>query len=260
MSQSATLNRRVKDFLLYETPVGVAVATYRIKTNHHSQSNEAKILDDLLAQIEAPKTFVEFGFHAHEFNCVNLISSHRGLLIDGSERTVTLARKVLPRSIEIVAQFLTLETLSIIEDKFGQKTIGVLSIDVDGNDFWFLQKLIHLRPAVISVEYNASFGLSPITVPYDPAFVRHEKHISGWYHGASLTAVSKLCEESGYHLVAVSDDGINAFFIRSDIIPTSMPILKSEEAYRENLLRNKWSGTTQKDQWQAIKGLPYVQV
>ena len=36
--------------------------------------------------------------------------------------------------------------------------LGVLSVDIDGNDYWILKKLlIHFKPEIICVEYNASF-------------------------------------------------------------------------------------------------------
>ncbi len=68
-----------------------------------------------------------------------------------------------------------------------------------------------MKPAVIRVEYNATFGLEPITVPYDPALDRFSKHPTGWCHGASLTALAKLCAEHGYGLAAVLDASANAF-------------------------------------------------
>lgn len=76
----------------------------------------------------------------------------------------------------------------------------MLSVDVDGNDYWFLKALLPARPAVVVVEYNASFGLNPVTVPYEPAFDRMAKHDSGWYHGASITALTKLCKTHGYKM------------------------------------------------------------
>jgi hypothetical protein len=134
-------------------------------------------------------------------------------LIDGNARQVADARALFSDRIKIVEAFLTLDNLDFIESHFPK--IGVLSIDVDGNDYWFLDELIHTEPSVICVEYNSSFGLEPITVPYDAAFDRHQKHPRGWYHGASLTALSKLCATHGYGLAAISSTGTNAFFTRA---------------------------------------------
>jgi len=76
-----------------------------------------------------------------------------------------------------------------------------------------------------------------------------------WYHGASITALHALCARSGYRLVAVSDSGINLFFMRD-----AARSLEPSEAYRENRLRNGWSNTTAPQQWQTICDLPFVTV
>jgi hypothetical protein len=147
-----------------------------------SESDESAIIARLTAK--ATRTFVEFGFHPVEFNCVALAKdpAWRGLLIDGSKQIVDDARALWPDRIKMTNAFLSLDNLDLIRNQF--EKIGLLSIDVDGNDYWFLKALIDLAPDVISVEYNSAFGLRPVTVLYDPAFDRHKKHERGWYHGA----------------------------------------------------------------------------
>jgi len=225
---------------------------YRLKSlRSRGQSNESRILSELAR--DAPRTFIEFGFHPIEFNCAALARNPawRGLLIDGSLRQVEDARAILPSHVEAVQSVLALDNLDLIRSKF--KQLGVLSIDVDGNDYWFLKALIDINPTVICVEYNASFGLEPISVPYDPTFDRHEKHPSGWYHGASLTAVAKLCASNGYGLAAISDAGANAFFTRTGKLD---PVT----SWRPNTLRDQWSGTNAQEQYLSIRGLPFVEV
>ncbi len=194
------------------------------------QSDESQIIYDLAK--DAPRTFVEFGFHPIEFNCAALARSAdwQGLLVDGSARQVADARSLFADRIRIIESFLTLENIDFIKFHFPQT--GVLSIDVDGNDYWFLEKLIDANPTVVCVEYNASMGLESITVPYDPSFDRYQKHPSGWYHGASLAAFSKLCATHGYGLAAISSAGGNAFFTRSGK-------LDPKTSWRASALRNK---------------------
>jgi hypothetical protein len=215
------------------------------------QSNEAQIINRL--STDAPKTFVEFGFHPIEFNCISLArrKDWQGLLIDGNARQVDDARTLYPDRIKIVKAFLTLDNLDFIKSAFAK--IGVLSIDVDGSDYWFLEKLIDTRPTMISVEYNSTFGLEPITVPYDPHFDRHEKHPRGWYHGASLAALAKLSAAHGYGLAAVSEAGANAFFtVKGNLDPKT--------AWKPNTLREQYSGVPHPKQWDVVKDLPFVQV
>lgn len=244
---------------LRRTPLHYIWHAYLAPARAKGQSDEAEILRDLVRRFDVPKLFVEFGFHPREFNCAELSTSFDGLLIDGDQETVSLARRLLPRNITSVCQFLDLENLGVISDFCKGRALGILSIDVDGNDYWFLERLLPLRPAVVVIEYNASFGLRPVSVPYDKSFDRHQKHASGWYHGASLTAVASLCESAGYGLVAVSKGGGNAFLVRRDLLGDA-PVLTPEAAFRENTLRNGWSNTTSVQQWERIKHLPYVDV
>lgn len=216
-----------------------------------SQSDEAAILGRLSAHSE--KTFVEFGFHPTEFNCSLLARTPgwRGLLIDGDKDQVEDARHLLPHSVEVVQRFVDLDNINLAARHF--RKIGVLSIDVDGNDYWFLEALITAEPDVISVEYNSTLGLDPISVPYDPAFDRHMKHPRGWYHGASLTALAKLSARFGYGLAAVSANGCNAFFTRDGA-------LDPKEAWRPNSFREKHSTVSHERQWDAVRHLPFITV
>jgi hypothetical protein len=224
-----------------------------------SQSNEAEILARLVEQLDAPRSFLEFGFSPFELNCASLLHTCRGLLVDGDAGNVEGARRVMPPDVEALQLFLDLDNLHVLSDRFRPGDLGVLSIDVDGNDYWFLEALLPaLQPAIAVIEYNASFGLRPISVPYDPTFDRHEKHASGWYHGASLEALTRLAARHGYRLVEIAEGGNNAFYARRE--SDELPTLEVADAYREEALRNEWSGTTAPEQWETIKDLPYVTI
>ncbi|MBC9876316.1 hypothetical protein G8O24_03015 [Bradyrhizobium sp. INPA01-394B] len=216
-----------------------------------SEADEGDIIANLTK--DCPRTFIEFGFHPVEFNCIRLAQNPewRGLLVDGSKQQADDARALWPDRIDIVHSFLTLDNIDFIRNQFPQ--VGVLSIDVDGNDYWFLKALIGLRPSLIIAEYNSTLGHEPITVPYDPAFDRFQKHPRGWYHGASLTALTKLCAEHGYGLAAGSDGSCNAFF-------TKTGKLNPAEVWKPKKLREQLSGVSHMDQWQSLKDLPYVHV
>jgi hypothetical protein len=172
-------------------------------------------------------------------------------LIDRNRRQVEDARSLFSDRIKIVEAFLTLDNLDFIKTSFAK--VGMLSIDVDGNDYWFLEHLIDTKPTVICVEYNSTFGNEPITVPYDPTFDRNKKHPKGWYHGASLAALSKLCALHGYGLSAVSSAGTNAFF-------TTAGSLDPDAAWKPNSFRETFSGVSHDKQWDAIKHLPFERV
>lgn len=240
----------MREFVRNNTALRRLYYRYRL-LRPRSEADERQILSKLTEA--APRTFVEFGFHPIEFNCVEFARNPEwsGLLIDGSRRQVDDARALWPARIEFVESFLTLDNLDFIRQRFPR--LGVLSIDVDGNDYWFLKALIDTSPAVISVEYNSTLGFEPVTVPYDPSFDRHQKHPRGWYHGASLTALAKLCEQHGYGLAAGSNGSCNAFFTRTGT-------LRPEDVWKPKTLRAQLSGIPHERQWDEIKDLPFVTV
>jgi hypothetical protein len=227
-----------------------------------SQSNEQELLAQLLRGVSVPHTFCEFGFDANEFNCAQLINAGwHGVLIDGDARKVAAAQSVFPRRVTVLCEYVNRDNVyNTISRYYAPHTLGVLSIDVDGNDYWFLQALLALQPGLIICEYNASLLHQSITVPYEAQFDRHAKHSLGFYHGASLSALAALCARYQYDLMAVCDAGLNAFFRRRDLCPTQLP-LDPALAWRPNLLRAQYNhGMTPEQQWESVKEMPFVSV
>jgi hypothetical protein len=90
----------------------------------------------------------------------------------------------------------------------------VVSIDVDGNDYWIWQALERFRPRVVVIEYNGDLDpASEQVMPYTPGF--RWDHSSGY--GASLGALEALGAEKGYTLVHTESAGVNAFFVRTEL-------------------------------------------
>jgi len=49
--------------------------------------------------------------------------------------------------------------------------IGLLSVDIDGNDYWVWQAIDAVNPVIVAVEWNSVFGPeAAISIPYDPKF------------------------------------------------------------------------------------------
>jgi len=222
-----------------------------------SQSDESFIIDKLLLRFEVPRVFVEFGFSGWEFNCIRLTDDWKGLLLDGDSYNVRIAKLIFGANILAERTWITLETIQSVLNFMASNAVGVLSIDVDGNDYWFLEKLIVSRPAIIIVEYNSSLGLRPITVPYDPDFDRITKDPTHTYYGASLMALHLLCDRHGYSLVELSSNGVNAFFVRKDLLTPDDLQLLPENVFREKPFADR---SRPSHQWDRIKHLPYVDV
>ena len=244
-----------------QTPLAIPfiILKHALNKDGLSQSNEAQIIDRLISRFKVPKSFIEFGFSGWEFNCIKIANEWEGLLIDGSAYNVTIAKQIFPKAITAKQIWLTLETLNYVLNYSETRKLGILSIDVDGNDYWFLDRLITIGPAIIIVEFNVSFGLFPISVPYDPAFDRTIKHESCEYYGASLSAMCHLCNLHGYSLIEISKNGVNAFFVRNDLLSVDDRTLTPNEGCREKLYPDGTVAPTLKF-WDVIKNLPYVDV
>lgn len=111
-----------------------------------------------------------------------------------------------------------MDTLGYVLDYSKEKELGMLSIDVDGNDYWFLEKLIVTNSSIIIVDLNVSFGLRPISVHYDPTFDREKKYESLGYYGASISVSHYPCDIHNYSLMDISKNGVNAFFVKNNLL------------------------------------------
>ena len=233
-----------------------------------SQNGEDGILRFLYSQAGfESRRFVEFGFGPHQCNSLRLMlhEGFKGLLMDGSEencRFFDIAAEHLQVSgVKAVRAFLTRENLDHLIEQHGTPgEIDLLSLDVDGNDYWFWEALTSVSPRVVCIEYNAGIGPElSCTVPYDPAFERFAKHPSGFFHGASLKAMESLGKRKGYRLVGCDSTGTNAFFLREDVEAPAVATLTAAEAYRPhaNWLKR---GFSEKEQLEIMRTMPYMEV
>lgn len=233
-----------------------------------SQNGEDGILRYLYSTIGSKsKLFLEFGFGVLENNSLRLIMKENfgGIFIDGSMTSVrhfnNAARYLKLHHVRAIHQFLDLNNLEpTIKECRLPEEIDLLSIDVDGNDYWFWQGLNCLSPRVAVVEYNASLGPeASLTVPYDPTFDRRRFGACWFYHGASLTALQRLGERKGYGLVGCDSNGINAFFVREDCLTKDLTVLSPQSAYRPHKSRLA-RGFSAADQLRIIQDFPYINI
>ncbi len=183
------------------------------------------------------KTFVEFGSDdGINSNTANLYYNHdfTGLYIDGNEKALDRGRYFFKHhSNQKVAQpifkhaMITAENINELISSAGfSGEIGVLSIDIDGNDYWVWKAIECVSPQVVIIETHNEFGLNDIIVPYDPNYFYPGKHPT--YHGASPVAMTKLAKKKGYRLVGANELGFNLIYVREDLIPELLPEVSVE--------------------------------
>jgi hypothetical protein len=127
--------------------------------------------------------------------------------------------------------FITKDNInSLIASRFSGD-IGLLSIDIDGNDYWIWDAINVVNPRIVICEYNSVFGSKHcVSIPYSADFVRQKAHYSNLYFGASLGALTMLAEKRGYFFVGSNSIGSNAFFVRKDVIG-NLPVVSLEDGY-----------------------------
>lgn len=93
--------------------------------------------------------------------------------------------------------------------------IGLLSLDIDGIDYWVWKELNVIEPIIFVCEYNSNFGdKTAISVPYDKNFDRKKFHYSNLAFGASLEAFKYICKKKNYIFLGTNSNGVNAYFIK----------------------------------------------
>jgi hypothetical protein len=221
-----------------------------------SQNGEDGILLEIFNQIGIKNhTFVEFGIgNGTQCNSANLINNFGwgGLLIEGSESMAKHAKKIYEgKPVRVTNAFITAENINdLIKDAQLPQEVDLLSVDIDGNDYWVWKAIEVIKPRVVVAEFNNSFGpKDSVTIPYNPTFYRYDHDSTGIYHGMSLAAAVKLGRAKEMIYVGCDSLGINAFFIRQDLLQGDFMEVSSEAFFEEQYFR---SLKISKDEQQAI--------
>jgi hypothetical protein len=205
-----------------------------------SQWGEDGIINWLISKLPSiPKKFIEFGVENYkESNTRLLLYLHnwQGLVIDSSDNDIKdiKSQEISWRyQLNAVTSHITKENInSLLQKNRFTSDIGLLSIDIDGNDYYVWRSIDIIKPVIVVVEYNAVLGdLHSITVPYNPNFFRTKAHYSNLYFGASLKALIDLGKDKGYTFLGTNTNGVNAFFVRNDFASEITQLLSSISAY-----------------------------
>lgn len=233
----------------------------------YSQNGEDGIIEFIFSKIGTTnKFFVEFGVgNGFECNTVYLLEKNgwRGLMMDygadqniqwkgvmkkawynrklgliGSiQKDLAFFKKIISRTkrsrcfhIDIKLEKVTAENIQNLFQKYNvPKNFDLLSIDIDYNDYWVWKAIIDYSPKVVVIEYNSSIlPTESKVVPYDP----EAKWDGTNYFGASLLALKNLGLTKGYTLVGCDNNGVNAFFCKSELLD-GIKIKDIKDLYRK---------------------------
>ena len=211
-----------------------------------SQFGDDGIIQYLIHRLAPlPDSFVEFGVENYrESNTRFLLLNNnwRGLVMDSDAASIDHIQHdeiYWRHTLTARRAFVTRDNIDDLLKEAGfLGEVGLLSIDIDGNDYWVWEKLTAINPVIVIVEYNSIFGPDlAVTIPYHPNFARHQAHYSGQFWGASLTALTQLAEKKGYSPVGCNSAGNNAYFVRKDKID-NLPVLTAKEAFVDARFRD----------------------
>jgi hypothetical protein len=190
-----------------------------------SQNDEDGIISEIFNRIGTTnKKFVEFGV-GNGLECNSHFLLHKGwkgLWIEGNKKCIKQIKKLFVEPLKksqltILNEFITRENINeLIGGEGGVKgEIDLLSIDIDGNDFWVWEGINCIDSRVVVIEYNPKFPPPHEWVmPYDPKYIYDG---TSDFLGASLESLDKLGRKLGYQLVGTTMGGINAFFVKSEL-------------------------------------------
>lgn len=235
------------DFLLY---IFVKIKSIFYKAS--SQSDESKILDKLIEKFNLKKNFLEIGFSPWEYNCSNISNFNKGYIIDANKVNIKIGKWLLKNTL-FICEFIDLDNIEEIIKKININ-INILSLDIDGNDYYIMEKLIKLDPSLIICEYNPAFHLRPITTVYKKHFDRTKEHKDWLYYGCSIKSWEIFMKKNGYSMVAISKSGVNVFFVKDQFMINKNEIINPENSF----IDYDWpEGESHIDQWKKIKDMKF---
>jgi hypothetical protein len=223
-----------------------------VEFRNYSQNGEDGILWYVFAVIGTTnKMCVEIcAGSGEQCNTSNLIINHgwTGMLFDGDERNVSRGRAIFaghPDTFSFPPKFvhawITAENVdSLIGESGFRGEIDLLSLDIDGIDYWLWKAIEVVRPRVVIAEVQAVWGSErSVTVPYSPDFRAGFFKGFGIYSGASLPAFVKLARQKGYRLVGCQRYGFNAVFVRNDVGTQELPEVSAGDCFHHPFA--KWA-------------------
>lgn len=240
--QNGNILTLLQQNILQECKKDIKKAEFKV----FSQWGDDGIIQFLINYLDIEEsTFIEFGVENYkEANTRYLLINNnwKGLIIDGSTENIQSIKNediYWKHDLTVVGKFITKENINqIISSNGFNGEIGILHIDIDGNDYWIWNEITVVNPAIVIVEYNSTFGDSNFwTIPYIEDFVWTNYHHSNLYYGASVPAFCDLADKKGYCFIGCNSNGNNAYFVRKDKVK-DIQIKSAKDGYVQSRFRD----------------------
>jgi hypothetical protein len=234
-----------------------------------SQFGDDGIIQFLVNYLDiSVKKFIEFGVTDYaESNTRFLLLNNNweGMVMDGSNDEINKIKNAYyywQHNLKAKMLWVTKDNIDkfIVSEGFTGE-IGLLHIDLDGNDYWVWDSIKSISPIIFIAEYNSVFGLNPWTIEYNESFQRTKYHYSNLYWGSSLSSLIDLSLSKGYAFIGCNSAGNNAYFIKRDKMK-DIKELTLEEGFVDSKYREsrdnegKLSYLSGPDRLLCLKGLP----
>mgnify|MGYP001983078757 FL=1 len=194
-----------------------------------SQFGDDGIIQYLINKLDIDRkyhNFIEFGVENYEESNTKFLllnNNWSGLILDSSSENINYIKKsnyFWKHDLEAKSCFVNKSNINdlINDSKIDKKRIALLSIDIDGNDYWVWKEIDIIDPLIVIVEFNSVFGFSEkISIPYEKDFSRTKAHYSNLFWGASLEALKHLGQQKGYEFFSTNSSGNNAYFVKKEL-------------------------------------------
>ena len=214
----------------------------------YSQWGEDGIIDWLVSKFpQIPKNFLEIGTQDYKESNTRFLLINRnwdGFLIEGNKddiKNIKSQRVYWKHNLKVRNEFITKDNINDVVQRFNvPKNLGLLSLDIDGVDYWVLKELSALKPSIIICEYNSLFGeKKSITVPYKKNFIRSKEHYSNLYYGASIRSFIDIMKTKNYSFIGTNSAGNNAFFVKKNLRNAVSKIILYKKIFRSKFRESK---------------------
>lgn len=258
--QQRQLYHQYQDYKVQGQLPGLAHTGYRVFSQFEE---DGKLLYIFSLIGMRHKTFLDIGADdGVNSNCANLYFHFgwNGVFIDGNATAIKRGQRFYAKyphpfypSPTFVQGMVKRENINTLVKQGGLSgEIDLLSIDIDGNDYWIWDALEVVQPRVVIIETHVEFGLNNVVVPYDPNYVYPGKHPD--YHGASPAAMVNLAKRKGYRLVGANDLGFNFIFVKEGEGEDELPAVAVESVLQHPRTQASFAKFEAIKDWEYLEG------